>query len=62
MFFYLGGEMKQFMVEYYGRVIAVEYIEAENEKEAWAIAEQTAPDYIDQANISWEVTGVEEEK
>lgn len=54
--------MKQFIVEYYGRVIAVEYIEAENEKEAWAIAEQTAPDYIDQGNILWEVTGVEEEK
>ena len=53
--------MKQFRAEYYGRVIAVEYIEAESEKEAWALAELTSPDMIDQSNISWEVTDVEED-
>ena len=56
------SETKLFKVEYYGRVIAYDTIEAKSAKEAWAIAEQTEPDYIDQANISWEVTEVEEDE
>ena len=54
--------MKQFKVEYYGRVFVTEVIEAASEAEAWKMAEVTMPDYVDQANILWEVTDVEEEK
>ena len=56
------SEMKQFKVEYYGRVFVTEVIEAANAEEAWRMAEVTMPDYVDQANILWEVIDVEEEE
>jgi hypothetical protein len=54
--------MKRFKVDYYGRIFATEYIEAENEEEAWKIADtQKNSIEIDPSNIHWIAEDVEEE-